>query len=369
MPLYLVFVLLFVAALAGGLYWLTGRYAALYGLPGASRKGRVLRLLLSAAFVPLCWRWRTAAVLLLYFLAIFLLFELFALVCRLIWKKREKGRAYARLRRVYRTGLLPLLAAALYLGWGAWNMAHYTVTEYTLSSPKLTRDYTIALITDTHFGTVQDPALLEQAAKELSALPLDAVILGGDIVEEETGAAAMREAFRLLGGIPSTLGTYYVYGNHDRQPYTGSPTYSEGQLADAIRANGITILQDRWVALTDELILAGREDVSAPGGRLPAATLLRGVDPGAFLLVADHQPTDGGQLAELGVDLALSGHTHAGQLFPIGWFTVFAGKPNYGLYEEAGLRTVVSSGFTGWGFPLRTQGRCEYVLLHLTPGP
>ncbi|CUO59553.1 Uncharacterised protein [[Eubacterium] contortum] len=26
---------------------------------------------------------------------------------------------------------------------------------------------------------------------------------------------------------------------------------------------------------------------------------------------------------------------------------------------------VVSSGAAGWGFPVRTQGKCEYVVIHI----
>lgn len=38
---------------------------------------------------------------------------------------------------------------------------------------------------------------------------------------------------------------------------------------------------------------------------------------------------------------------------------------NYGEYQEGDCRVIVSSGATGWGFPIRTQGKCEYVVVHL----
>jgi len=43
--------------------------------------------------------------------------------------------------------------------------------------------------------------------------------LCGDIVEEGTTRESMQEAFQVLGKLESTYGTYFVYGNHDRQGY------------------------------------------------------------------------------------------------------------------------------------------------------
>lgn len=28
---------------------------------------------------------------------------------------------------------------------------------------------------------------------------------------------------------------------------------------------------------------------------------------------------------------------------------------------------IISSGFVGWGFPIRTEGICEYVVVNITP--
>ena len=69
--------------------------------------------------------------------------------------------------------------------------------------------------------------------------------------------------------------------------------------------------------------------------------------------------------AAAGVDLLVSGHTHGGQIFPGGLLIRWMGRLNYGLYQEGGCRIIVSSGAGGWGVPLRTQARCEYVVIHL----
>lgn len=67
-----------------------------------------------------------------------------------------------------------------------------------------------------------------------------------------------------------------------------------------------------------------------------------------------------------GVDLELSGHTHAGQLWPVGVLSELTGVLNYGEYQEENCKVIVSSGFTGWGYPIRTEEHCEYVLINVT---
>ena len=69
------------------------------------------------------------------------------------------------------------------------------------------------------------------------------------------------------------------------------------------------------------------------------------------------------------VDLQLSGHTHNGQMFPLSYSCHlqpdFAG--NYGKETFKNYTKIISSGLVGWGFPIRTEGICEYVVVNITP--
>ncbi|MDE7297756.1 MAG: metallophosphoesterase [Lachnospiraceae bacterium] len=309
--------------------------------------------------------WRLPAVISLHILAFFLVFDLLAVFVRRLWRKHgDPARpAYRRCRILYRSGALALLGSALLLGYGAYNMRHIVSTEYKISTQKPIGSYHIILITDTHYDTIQDTSLLKEKAEEISGLHPDIVILGGDIVEEGTSKESMQEVFRVLGGIKSTYGTYYVYGNHDLQPYSGTKQYSREELEAAARAGGVRILRDESVEFGGELILAGRDDAAWEGnsGRASSAEILSGADRGKYIILVDHQPRDfeGNEVA--GVDLMLSGHTHAGQVWPAGTILELLGNYNYGLYRQGSSTLIVSSGFTGWGYPLRTQANCEYV--------
>lgn len=109
---------------------------------------------------------------------------------------------YVIASKIYRSCLIPMAVTAAFMGFGVYNMSHIVKTEYTVVSDKLTSDYRIIFLSDIHYDTIQDTAL--------------------------------------LGGVESTYGTYYVYGNHDRQRYVSQPAYTESELAETMQAAGMS---------------------------------------------------------------------------------------------------------------------------------
>lgn len=347
-----------------GMYWVSGRLLELYGMNVKHRLHRVIRVGVGALTLIFFLYWRTMGLLLLVLLLTMLLFELFAFIGRKIVKRRCPEKLYRFSRIVYRSSFVPLVVTVLFMRLGFINMNRIVCKEYTITSEKLHSEYNIVYISDTHYGTVQRRRVLRDKLPEISALNADFIILGGDIVDENTSKEDMEAVFEMLGGLQSKYGVYYVYGNHDRQRYNGEDTtYSAEELEAAILKNNIVILNDKTTLFGDDLLLAGREDIWAENGRMPIAELLKDADRSRFLLTADHQPKEVGENAAEGVDLIVSGHTHAGQIFPLGYFIPFG----YGLDTKHGTSIITSSGAAGWGFIVRTQQHCEYLLLHLKP--
>lgn len=259
--------------------------------------------------------------------------------------------------------LAPTVITCAFAIWGFYNMAHPVQTNYTLETSKPIRPegWRIALITDTHYDTIQDPIHLQNAIGQINAQHPDLVILGGDIVEEGTSKERMVEAFQVLSQLDAP--TYYIYGNHDQQNYSGTPAYTHRELEEAIADAGITILEDSEATVKSDLLIYGRVDPSM-GYRDSMPNLS---DPNRYVIIADHQPNHWKENAAAGGDLQLSGHTHAGQIWPIGYFLELAGGLSYGCYDRDGITSIVSSGFAGWGFTLRTSQRCEYVVVDVVP--
>jgi predicted MPP superfamily phosphohydrolase len=87
-----------------------------------------------------------------------------------------------------------------------------------------------------------------------------------------------------------------------------------------------------------------------------------------FILTLDHQPNEYKENGQLGTDLLLSGHTHAGQLFPINYLQELIPFNDgvYGMYDigEKG-KAIITSGFGTWSYPSKTAGPAEYVIIDI----
>ena len=81
--------------------------------------------------------------------------------------------------------------------------------------------------------------------------------------------------------------------------------------------------------------------------------------------MVDHQSIEVEENHNQGVDLELSGHTHAGQIWPAGIYNILRETPNYGEYTEGNMKLIVSSGVAGWRYPVRTGEHCEYALINI----
>ena len=280
-------------------------------------------------------------------------------------------RKFAAADALWRCGFVPLAAVVLLFGYGYWNMRDIRATVYTVETAKSLRPegYRVALITDLHFGNALSLDGLKQRCDEISAAKPDLVVLGGDIVDEGTELAEMQAAISALGAIESEFGVYYVFGNHDRAPYTASPHFTEAELLAALAESGVTVLDDETVLLNGELWLAGRADAGHGAERKATAALLEGADADDFILLIDHQPVGFEENIAAGVDLQLSGHTHNGQIWPVAHIIELFKTADlvYGHRQTGKFHAVVSSGIVGWGYPIRTQGHSEYVVVEIRP--
>ena len=292
----------------------------------------------------------------LHLIIITLLFDLFTF----IWMKITHHTTTCRLIEL---NVIPIVVTSMIIGYGYYNINHIVSTKYTITSSKIDQDYKILYISDTHYNTIQDPSLLLDQIDYFNTQDYDLVLLAGDIVEEGTDYNSMVEVFEALGKIQSKYGSYYVYGNHDLQQYTTSKAYSEEELNTVIMDNGIIILDDQSTLINNEIQLIGRRDQSLNGRK--AILDYTDLDTSKFILVEDHQPLEYSLNEQLGVDLEVSGHTHGGQVFPIGIIIEHFFGPCYGEYTINDFKAIVSSGYTGWGFAIRTEKHCEYVEINL----
>ncbi|MGZ5496912.1 MAG: metallophosphoesterase, partial [Candidatus Aminicenantales bacterium] len=133
---------------------------------------------------------------------------------------------------------------------------------------------------------------------------------------------------------------------------------------------GITVLQDEAVQVDGAFTLAGRRDPSSLGTRerrlsIGAILAASGARADLPLVVLDHQPLHLEEAEQAGVALQISGHTHDGQLFPIGLINGLIYELNWGSLRKGGTNFYVTSGAGTWGPPVRIGSRAEIVRIRL----
>ncbi len=283
---------------------------------------------------------------------------------------KKKNQAW---KKLVQRGLFPAILMVAVLIYGFFNMTVIGNTEYTVTTGKNIRShgYDIVLMSDIHFGTTMDIKKFRKICDEISGEHTDIVVLCGDITDENTTKQEMQEFFQAAGTIQCEFGVFYVYGNHDRQPYRTDKKFTVQELDTAMSEAGIHVLSDETFRLNDEFIIVGREDEggSLTGNRASIQELVKGVDMEDFILVLDHKPKDVENCGDAGCDLQLSGHTHGGQVWPKGLINGLTRDYYYGHETYKNYSVIISSGAGGWGYPFRTGSRSEIVRVHIKPEP
>ena len=282
-------------------------------------------------------------------------------------KFRDDNKSEQRHRYDHRIGIpIGLAVCLVVLAFGTVNAETVQMDTHEWKADGLDTDHTFAFASDLHTGSAQSMDTLRNFCEQVNDSNAEFLILGGDITDELTSYEEMVETYHILSSV--SIPTYFVCGNHDRQPdahFVGGRTYTDAQLEDAITSAGITILSDEYLLVSPDLVLLGREDFNSDT-RKPWSDLTNPY-PETTLIVADHQPYDEEQLKIEVSALQVSGHTHAGQLWPLQTLYNLLDLPSYGEFHYPGTRLYVSPGTGGWALPLRTEAHCAWELITLHP--
>ena len=259
------------------------------------------------------------------------------------------------------------------LVWGYSGTRRLVVRRLDAAFPDLPPELdglTIAQLSDLHIGPQTSRRYLARVAAAVRDANPELIALTGDQVDDY--ARDVEPFAAALSAISAPLGVFAIAGNHDI--IAGWHAVREG-----LERFGITVLVNHAVPLERggaRFWVAGIGDPAGRGwqrgGGLAAAPdldrTLAGVPPTEFTLALAHNPALWPGLAERGVALKLSGHTHYGQLaIPrLGWslassFLEFA----MGAYERHGSLLYINPGTNFWGIPFRLGTPPEVTLLTL----
>lgn len=221
----------------------------------------------------------------------------------------------------------------------------------------------VVAASDIHLGTIMEGRRLESIVARINALDPDIVLLPGDIVDESVSIAEEERMISALRSIKAPLGVFSAPGNHE---YYGGFAKNIGYLA----RGGVRVLQDEAVTVGGAFVIAGRKDPTAlrfGGERKALAEILAGagIDPALPVILLDHQPVRLKEAEDAGVDLQLSGHTHAGQLFPLNLINKRLYEQYWGYLRKGRTQYYVSCGVGTWGPAVRTGSVPEIVRIRV----
>ena len=265
-----------------------------------------------------------------------------------------------------------LVASFSTLAWGHSIALNLQTTPYEIQlfgEVSQEKTYKLAVISDLHLGYIQDKDHLKRMVDAVLATQPDLVLVVGDLLHRDYEPFQEQNMATEWARLQAPLGVYVVLGNHDA--YSGKSSLMLDQLTIA----GITVAQDQSFLIDDQFILVGRQDKGGmrsgnPIQRADLADLLKDFPENLPTVVMDHQPTRLYETSQTGlVDLLLSGHTHAGQFWPVTWATDRVYEVNYGYKKVDNTHVIVTSGIGTWGPDFRLGSISEIALITLKVSP
>lgn len=271
-----------------------------------------------------------------------------------------------------------IVGAVMLVALGVWGyvgsrrlvVRHVTLKPRTM--PAALDGLRIVQLSDLHVGPQTSPRQLERIASATRDAKPHIIAYTGDQVDDHpSDVASLASAF---AGLTAPLGVFAVAGNHD--VYAGW-----GEVQRRLEAMGLAVLVNRAVRLEHNgarFWLLGTGDPA--GGQFSrdretgAVDLSRAfveVPAGAFCVALAHNPVLFPALAERGVAVVLSGHTHHGQFsIPSRNWSLASVFLEYamGTYERNGSLLYISPGTNYWGIPFRIGALPEVTVLTLRTG-
>jgi uncharacterized protein len=217
--------------------------------------------------------------------------------------------------------------ARIYAERGHVRLRHHTlvashpgvVTAATCDANASPPPFRIAFVADVQEDAHTGPAVVRRVIEQLNTERADVVLSGGDWIN--SGPDYIEAAAATAGALRSRLGTFSVRGDHEHFAYVDRRR-SVAEVERALAAHNVTMLANevRWfehhgkrigVAFLNYNYIDRSDDVAI-------TSLVAQLATADYAIVVSHQFNEHvAALVEGKVDLALSAHTHGGQINPV----------------------------------------------------
>lgn len=249
---------------------------------------------------------------------------------------------------------------------GGLRANSFTVDETEIRLPRLERDVTVMQLSDVHLGHHRGRAYLARIVEETNRRRPDLVLITGDLID--SSAALEPGVLEPLSELVAPA--YFIGGNHEK--------YVDAKRAfELVARRGVRVLHNDVVE-THGLQLVGLDymnadedtfDMHPSDDRRTVESVLAGLPlkSGSPSLLMHHSPVGARYVAAKGIDLMISGHTHAGQVFPFTALAALVFPFNRGLHREGATTVFVSQGAGTFMARVRVGASNELNLLRLKP--
>ena len=264
-----------------------------------------------------------------------------------------------------------LVVIASLVGWvGSRRLVVKRLAAHMPRLPPAFDGVRVVQISDLHVGPHTSRGILARVAKTVEAETPDLICITGDQVDDFAhDVKYFNDAF---SDLRAPLGVFAVAGNHD--VYAGWDAVYRGlwEAGFLVLVNGAVPAersgQRLWIAGTGDPAGKGWSRGGGRGAAPDVEHTLADIPADEPVLALAHNPALWPALAERGVDLTLSGHTHYGQ-FAVpsrGWSmaSVFL-KYAMGWHVKGRSLLYINPGTNFWGIPFRIGTFPEVTVLTL----
>lgn len=318
----------------------------------------------------------------LFFILFFGLLYLYKLCIYLIEKKKKVDERL-KIYKNYKTR--PILISLCFFSSiiviiiGILSVKNPATTNISIGSGE--KNLNIVVVSDIHYGTTGNIVDMNDLVNDLNSKNADVIFFLGDTIDKYASNESSKGKDYLdytvfaeyMKNIKSTYGIYDISGNHEFETNSLTVVNSFFHHIEELAPN-FHYLDNEAVVVADAFRLVGRRDYYF-GGRSNSRESIESIlrksnlqDSNLDLIVLDHQPQDFRDSLNSNAILQLSGHTHNGQIFPGDiiislYHKIRYGCISYGLYNEGNFNLFVTRGYGAWGFPLRTSGASEILII------
>lgn len=246
-----------------------------------------------------------------------------------------------------------LLLACLTSIWLSYNWL--TISNYTVTSSKITEPFRMVLISDLHDH--QFDKNNEKLSEKIREQSPDLIIIDGDMINSDSENADT--AVEVVCALKEIAPVYYSYGNHEYAYMEAGHTDLQAELEDA----GAVVLNYQSIDLEvkgNSIRLGGLYEYGFETGmqseeenQRALSYLEEYVDTDRYLIMCAHRPDSfypWNTADDWEIDLVLSGHLHGGQVIIPGigglysQLEGFLPQYDYGQYKLGDSDMIITRG-------------------------